>query len=185
MDCTGAWAITHASAVLPSKGQMLSVALPESFSLSLVVRTEEIYIVPRVFGLNAGRAVIGATVEDAGFDKTTRPLDIRGLFNSAVRLLPPLAGTPVIEEWAGLRPVTQDRLPILGANTLDPRHLFATGHFRNGMLLAPATAHLIAQLITGDTPTIDLFPFSPGRFNLHSADPQDTTEAVLVPDPKA
>ena len=181
VDCTGAWAVTHATAVRPSKGQMLSVALPESFPLSLVVRTEELYIVPRTSGPDAGRAIIGATVEDTGFDKSTYPSDIKYLFERSVRLLPALANAPVVGQWAGLRPATQDSLPILGASILDQRHLFATGHFRNGISLAPATAHLIAQVILGDAPSIDLFAFSPDRFDHHSMEQQGVKEAVFLP----
>ncbi len=165
VDCTGVWAATCPGSVTPCKGQMLSVALPNSFKLSLVLRTEDLYIVPRTSGPNAGRAIIGATVENAGFDKTVHPADIARLREHAVRLLPALAGAPVLEQWAGLRPVAADHLPLLGSSAANPRHLLATGHFRNGILLAPATAHVISQLIRGESPAIDLAPFSPARFS--------------------
>ena len=80
IDCTGAWASTTSNLsnikVTPRKGQMLSVALPSTLPLNLVVRTPDIYIVPRTTGPNAGHAIIGATIEDAGFDKTVHPSDI-------------------------------------------------------------------------------------------------------------
>ena len=164
VDCTGAWAATLPRGVLPRKGQMLSVALPQISPLFLVLRTEDLYIVPRTTGPNAGRAIIGATVEDAGFDKTVHPSDIARLRDQAVHLLPALADSAIVEQWAGLRPATADQLPILGALETSPRHLFATGHFRNGILLAPATMHLLTQLILGETPSIDLTPFAPARF---------------------
>ena len=94
---------------------MLSVALPPSLPLHLVVRTPDIYIVPRTSGPNAGRAIIGATIEDAGFDKTVHPSDIAHLRSLAAALLPPLADAPQLEAWAGLRPATPDGLPLLGA----------------------------------------------------------------------
>lgn len=168
VDCTGAWAVTCPGSVFPRKGQMLSVALPPGSPLSLVVRTEHLYIVPRSTGPHAGQAVIGATVEDAGFDQTVHPEDIARLRGGAIDLLPSLAGAPVIDQWAGIRPATGDQLPLLGASPSSPAHLFATGHFRNGILLAPATAHVISQLILGEQPPLDLSPFAPGRFR---ADP--------------
>jgi glycine oxidase len=70
----------------------------------------------------------------------------------------------VLEAWAGLRPGTPDNLPILGA-TQTPGYFAATGHFRDGILLAPLTAHLMAQIVTGARPEYDLSPFSPGRFS--------------------
>jgi glycine oxidase len=167
VDCTGAWAdaTSHLSniRIAPKKGQMLAVSLPPSLPLRLVVRTPDIYIVPRTSGPNAGRAIIGATVEDAGFDKTVHPSDIAHLRSLAAALLPPLAEAPQLEAWAGLRPATPDGLPLLGALPTSPSHFLATGHYRDGILLAPATAHVMAQLLSGETPSIDLSPFSPSR----------------------
>jgi glycine oxidase len=167
VDCTGAWssAISHLAhiSVSPKKGQMLAVSLPPSLPLDLVVRTPDIYIVPRTSGPNAGRAIIGATIEDAGFDKTVHPSDIEHLRSLAMDLLPPLAVAPQLEAWAGLRPATPDGLPLLGALPNQPNHLIATGHFRDGILLAPATAHVMAQLLSGESPSIDLAPYSPDR----------------------
>jgi glycine oxidase len=142
---------------------MLAVSLPPSLPLHFVVRTPDIYIVPRTSGPNAGRAIIGATIEDAGFDKTVHPSDIGHLRSLAAALLPPLAGTLELEAWAGLRPATPDGLPFLGALPKQPNHFIATGHYRDGILLAPATAHVMAQLLSGENPSIDLTPFSPAR----------------------
>jgi glycine oxidase len=165
VDCTGAWAATApAFGIAPKKGQMLAVSLPPSLPLHLVVRTPEIYIVPRTGNSTEHRAIIGATIEDAGFDKTVDPVDIAKLHALAAALLPQLASAPILESWAGLRPATQDGLPLLGAIRTQPHHHIATGHYRNGILLAPATAHLMAQVITGESTSIDLSPFSPARF---------------------
>ena len=169
VDCTGAWAATCPDAITPRKGQILSVALPDSQPLWLVLRTHDLYIVPRLFGAQAGRAIIGATVEDAGFDKTIHSVDIARLRDRAARLLPAFSNSPILEQWSGLRSVTPDQLPLLGAHPSTPRHLFATGHFRNGVLLAPATAHLLSEIILGDQPSLDLAPFAPGRFIPQSA----------------
>jgi glycine oxidase len=140
---------------------MLAVSLPPSFPLDLVVRTPDIYIVPRTSGPNAGRAIIGATIENAGFDKTLHRSDIAHLRSLAAALLPPLADAPQLEAWAGLRPATPDGLPILGV--LRPNHFIATGHYRDGILLAPATAHVMAQLLLKELTSIDLTSFSPTR----------------------
>jgi glycine oxidase len=172
IDCTGAWASALSPFnVVPRKGQMLSVALPADLplgssldsSLDMVVRTPDIYIVPRTLGPNAGRAIIGATVENRGFDKAVDPPQIALLRVQASLLLPQLAETPILESWAGLRPATPDGLPLLGPVAPNSRHYLATGHYRNGILLAPATAYVLAQLLSGEASTVDIAPFSPAR----------------------
>jgi glycine oxidase len=172
VDCTGAWAATLPPQpglhVMPVKGQMLSVALPSSLPLGLVVRTEDFYIVPRTRGANAGRAIIGATVEDAGFDTAVHSADIIRLHELAAGLLPALAGAKVLESWAGLRPATPDHLPLLGPLQTGSQRFLATGHYRNGILLAPATAHVVAQLLYGEKPSVDVAAFSPNRALLGS-----------------
>jgi glycine oxidase len=142
---------------------MLAVAIPSTLSLPLVVRTRGMYIVPRTTGPNAGRAIIGATIEDVGFDKIVHLADIAHLRALAADLLPALAHAPQLEVWAGLRPSTPDELPFLGP-VPDARNQFiAAGHYRNGILLAPATAHVMAQLLTGEPTDIDLSAYSPIR----------------------
>ena len=158
----GAWA--H-SRVRPAKGQMFRVQLPATLPLREVHRSEHIYIVPRTQGPQAGTALIGATVEDAGFDTIVHPSGIAHLRTLAAELLPQLAdeaAAPQVEAWAGLRPATADSLPLLGP--LSQGQFIATGHFRNGILLAPATAAVMADLIEGKSPAIDVVPFSPVRF---------------------
>ncbi len=171
IDCTGAWATSLARyslhPVVPRKGQMLAVAIPPSLPLNLVIRTPDIYIVPRTTGPHAGRAIIGATIEDCGFDKTVHPQDIARLHAAASRLLPQLADAPILETWAGLRPATPDGLPFLGLLPRHPHHYLAMGHYRNGILLAPATAQVMAQLLCGENPAIDLTPFAPARILSH------------------
>jgi glycine oxidase len=161
IDCMGAWS---PAPVAPRKGQMLAVELPAALPLETVIRTEKVYVVPRTKGPNAGRAIIGATVENVGFDLEVHALDMLTLNALATRLLPALAEAKFIESWAGLRPATSDDLPILGSAPRRPRYLLANGHFRNGILLAPGTAHVMAQLLAGEAPDVDLTPFSPTRF---------------------
>ena len=161
LNCAGAWAgqiSMHRFPTRPVKGQMLSVAAHNV--LQHVVRAPDVYLVPR----SDGRILIGATVEEAGFDKRTVPKTIRGLRDAAVRLIPRLKDARILEDWAGLRPGTPDDLPILGT-TDTPGYFVATGHFRNGILLAPATAEAMAQLITGSNCSYDLSAFSPSRFS--------------------
>lgn len=165
VDCTGAWGATEFPdgyvRPLPRKGQMVAIGLPDSLPLNVVVRTPDIYIVPRTTGAAAGRAIIGATVEDAGFDKTVHPENIAYLRSEAAKLLPETADALEIESWAGLRPGSTDGLPLLGEVA---KNLFiAAGHYRNGILLAPATARVMAHILSGKRPEVELAAFSPLR----------------------
>lgn len=161
IDCMGSWS---PAPVYPRKGQMLAVRIPPTLDLACVVRTPDVYIVPRTQGPHAGRAIIGATLEDAGFDMTVHPLDILTLNAHAVKLLPALARAEFLDSWSGLRPATADGLPLLGATSVQPRYVLANGHFRNGILLAPATAQVTAQLLCNEEPSVELTPFRPDRF---------------------
>jgi len=167
ISCAGAWAAATSLQpnlpVAPKKGQMFSILLPASLSLHLVVRTPDIYIVPRTAGPAAGRAIIGATVEDVGFDKAVHPADIDRLRSLAATLLPAISKTRPLEAWSGLRPATSDGLPLLGVLPNQPNHFIATGHYRNGILLAPATARVMAEFVAGERPSVDLSPFSLDR----------------------
>ena len=167
VDCTGSWSASTSPLarlkVAPRKGQMLAVSLPPSLRLKTVVRTPNIYIVPRAAGPDTARTIIGATIEDAGFDKTVHTHDIAHLRDLAARLLPEIAHAPQLEAWAGLRPSTPDGLPLLGPMPGQPHRFLATGHYRNGILLAPATAYVMAQLLTGKGASLDLSAFSPAR----------------------
>jgi glycine oxidase len=167
INCAGAWAAATSRlsniSVVPRKGQMFSVVLPPSLPLHLVIRTPDVYIVPRTAGPATGRAIIGATVEDIGFDKIVHPADIDRLRTLAAALLPGMANAPQLEAWSGLRPATSDGLPLLGVLPAQPNHFIATGHYRNGILLAPATARVMSEFILGEEPSVDLSPFSPSR----------------------
>jgi glycine oxidase len=152
------------SFVTPCKGQMLRVRLP--FPLDEVHRSERIYICPRTRGPQAGTALIGATVENAGFDMSVHGIDLDALRALAAKLIPELASeaeAPMVESWAGLRPATPDKLPILGACSR-PGQFIATGHYRNGILQAPGTALVMADVLEGKAPCIDISALSPLRF---------------------
>jgi len=162
VNCAGAWAgqiSPHPFPARPVKGQMLAVVGARHDVLRHVIRAPEVYLVPR----SDGRILIGATVEEAGYDKRTEADTIQRLHRAAIRMIPALEQARVLEAWAGLRPGTPDDLPILGAAST-PGYFVATGHFRDGILLAPVTAHVMAQVITGAKPEHDLSAFSPDRF---------------------
>jgi glycine oxidase len=162
VNCAGAWA-GHirplAVATRPMKGQMVCFAMPRRELLRHVVRAPGIYLIPR----SDGRLLAGATVEDVGFDKRTVPETIQRLRQAAIAMLPALEAARVLEDWAGLRPGTPDGLPILGGTTISG-YFVATGHFRDGILLAPITARVMADLINGRSVGYDLAAFSMERF---------------------
>lgn len=141
---TGAWSQELLQIpVYPKKGQMLSVrSLCSPQPLNHVLFGEETYIVPR----QDGRIVIGATSENVGFTPDNTAAGIQQLLSGATRLYPPLKNLPILEFWWGFRPATPDELPILGTSAYENLTL-ATGHYRNGILLAPITALLIADLL--------------------------------------
>lgn len=131
--------------VFPRKGQMLSVrspAPPPSSPLNQVLFGTESYIVPR----RNGQIVIGATSEDVGFAPYNTPRGVQALLTAATRLYPPLTDFALVDLWWGFRPATPDEWPILGASPYKNLTL-ATGHYRNGILLAPITAQLLADWV--------------------------------------
>ena len=107
--------------------------------------SERIYVVPRA----DGRLVVGATVEELGFDTRVTAGGVHELLREAYRLLPEVAELELVETIAGLRPATPDNLPLIGPGAIDGLVL-ATGHFRNGILLAPLTGERIAGQLAGE-----------------------------------
>ena len=162
VNCAGAWSGqlgTTKLPVRPVKGQMLALAMPHREYLTHVIRTSDVYLIPR----SNGRLLVGATIEDAGFDKRTSAETIHGLHAAALKLVPGLSEAKILEDWAGLRPGTIDDLPILGNTDIDG-YFVSTGHYRDGILLAPVTAYVMARLIRGEKPEYDISAFSPSRF---------------------
>lgn len=163
VNCAGAWAGQLEPVKIPTrpvKGQMLSV-VGLAHGPRHVIRAPEAYLVPR----SDGRILIGATVEEAGFDKRTDAATIHGLHQAGIQLFPALHEGRMLEAWAGLRPASPDNLPILGATHIDG-YFVATGHFRDGILLTPITAHVMSQLITRQHLEYDISAFLPARFAL-------------------
>ena len=163
VNCCGAWAGETerglgALPVVPVKGQMANLRCrPER--LRCVVRAPGIYLVPR----GDGRVTIGATIEHVGFDERVDETSIRRMAEAAISLLPEAEAPPQMDMWAGLRPGTPDGLPILGA--AGQEHCWhATGHYRDGILLAPVTAQVMAQAMLGEKPDVSLDAYASTRF---------------------
>jgi glycine oxidase len=145
--------------VRPVKGEILTLrGAPDEPVCEGIVAGERVYVVPR----DDGRLIVGATVDEAGFDATVTAGGVHELLREAYRLLPEIAELELAETSAGLRPGTPDNAPLIGpaAEGL----IVATGHFRNGVLQAPVTADSVASLLEGEEPPHDLGPFSPLRF---------------------
>jgi len=119
----------------------------------------DFYLVPR----RDGRVLAGSTMERAGFDRRVTAPAIAALTAAAVALVPALRDAPFHSAWAGLRPATGDDLPAIGRGAA-PGLLYACGHLRQGILLAPLTALVILRLLRGEDPGFDLTAFDPGRF---------------------
>ncbi len=142
--------------VRPVKGQI--VRLRGAKILRHVIRNPECYIVPR----EDGELLIGATLEEQGFDTTPTAGAVLDLLRHAWRILPALYDMELAEVSVGLRPAVVDNLPVIGESEVEGLYL-ATGHFRNGILLAPATAHYLAEAIATGVPQTALAPFAPDR----------------------
>lgn len=151
----------------PVRGQMVAfgrIAAPPK----TILRCEHGYLAPR----EDGRVVAGSTLEPGVLEKHPTAAGLRKIFSAVAKIAPALSDAPVLESWAGLRPDSPDHLPIIGPT--DIQGLFvATGHYRNGMLLAPATAKYLAQWIVDGDVSNYLAPFSPLRF---AAAPRGATQ---------
>lgn len=163
VNTAGAWAASFSTPVAmpvrPRKGQMLS--LRSAARLRHVIAAPGVYLVPR----NDGRILVGATVEDVGFAPGVEAAAIAELRQRAERVMPALHEATVDQSWAGYRPCAADDLPILGP-TRCQGYWIATAHYRDGILLAPLTAKIIARaMATGQmTRALELTPFLPRRF---------------------
>ena len=154
----GAWSsrrLARRLPVRPVKGQTLRLRGP--LPATRIIQSEHIFVVPRA----SGETVVGATVEDAGFDDAVTDEATRVLMAHAVRAVPAVAELELVEAVASLRPGTPDDGPLIGEWE---GLLVAGGHFRDGILLAPITADAVAALLVGEEPPVEVTPFSPQRF---------------------
>jgi glycine oxidase len=140
--CAGAWSGIAGVAVRPVKGQV--VRLRGELPAQHIIWCDHTYIVPR----QNGEVVVGATIEDRGFDATVTQAATEQLLRDAARLVPEIADLEIADVSAGLRPAMPDGRPLIGE--LENGLLVATGHYRNGILLAPVTAEAIAALLVGE-----------------------------------
>jgi glycine oxidase len=146
--------------VRPVKGQILRLrGEPGELVVGRIVRTPEVYVVPRA----DGRLVVGATVEERGFDAAVTAGGVLELLRSAYEVLPGITELELVEASAGHRPATPDNEPAVGEGTL-PGLVWAIGHWRNGVLLAPVTADAVVRLITSGEISPELRDFTPRRF---------------------
>jgi glycine oxidase len=145
--------------VWPIRGQLLQLRVP-GVHLDHVVWGPNCYLVPR----EDGSVLVGATVEDAGFDPRATVAGVQSLLNAALALVPALDSATFDAVRVGLRPATPDHLPIVGLSRV-PGVLYATGHYRNGILLAPLTARMIADLIVEGRSHPALALLAPSRFD--------------------
>jgi glycine oxidase len=148
-----------ATLVRPARGQLVAIETRPPLLRHVVAVHGRGYLVPR----RDGTVLAGSTVEMAGFRKEVTVAGLAEILNLARTLVPALADAPVTSSWSNFRPYTEDHLPVLGRTPV--RNLvLATGHFRNGILLAPVTAQAIAELVATGESSVDLAAFSIDRF---------------------
>ncbi|MFN0070255.1 MAG: glycine oxidase ThiO [Chloroflexota bacterium] len=166
---TGAWGGLYQEwlgaplPIKPRKGQLMLVQTPPSQirRAQRIIYDGHNYMVPK----RDGTVVIGATEEDAAFDRRVTLDGLSFLTRMAARAIPSLAQAELRGSFAGFRPMPTDELPIIGLAPGTENLIFATGHYRNGILLGPITGELVTQIVRGETPSVDLQPFSPSRFS--------------------
>ena len=152
--------------VRPVKGQILTLRATDGRApAARIVVTERVYMVPRA----DGRLVAGATVEELGFDTRVTAGGVHEVLREAYRALPDVAELELERAVAGLRPGTPDNAPVVGPGGLEGL-LLATGHFRNGILLAPLTATGVAAMLCGEEPPPELAVADPARFTTARAE---------------
>lgn len=158
--------------VEPVRGQIVQTAWPDPLPRRIFFGPDA-YVVPR-----GDTALLGSTMEHAGFDARTTKDGIAAIRRAAGAFIPALAETPVLESWAGLRPMTPDGRPVLGADPEVPGLFYCTGHGRNGILLGPLSGEIVAELILRGKSTWDLRPYGVERFS-HS-DPRSPIPDAVV-----
>jgi glycine oxidase len=146
-----------AGAVVPARGQIVELETPEPLLESVIVGPRA-YLVPR----DDGRVLVGSTMEFVGYRREVTAGAVRDLLDAALELVPALASANLKQSWSSFRPYTKDELPLIGP-TATPGLWLASGHHRNGILLAPVTAAVVAQLVLGKRSRVPLAPFAPDR----------------------
>ena len=158
----GAWSpqllgAGRARSVTPGRGQSISIYAPR---LTRAVFAPTGYLTPR----RDGRVFVGSTLENVGFDTSNTNEAVDSFRRLARRILGSAGAAEPLAQWSGIRPMTADRLPLLGRDSRVPGVIFATGHSKNGILMGPLTGEVVARLCSGEEPGFDLGPFRPERF---------------------
>jgi D-amino-acid dehydrogenase len=162
----GAWSASLARSlglrllVEPAKGYSVTVSRPEGFGDVPVMLAEAMVGITPL----EDRVRFAGTLELGGLDLRVRPERLATIRKAVARALPPLAAAEPLETWRGLRPLTPDDLPVIGRPRSLANVVVATGHGMSGLCQGPITGELVAQLVHGEKPSIDLAPFSPDRF---------------------
>jgi glycine oxidase len=143
--------------VVPARGQIVELKTNAPV-LDAIMFGPDCYLVPRA----DGRLLIGSTLEFVGFRRGVTAGAVARLLTAAIRLVPVLADAELSRRWSSFRPYTSDELPLLGPSATEGLILMS-GHYRNGILLAPISAQIVASCVLGEKPPLDLAPFSPNR----------------------
>jgi len=138
---------------------MVAIEMPGP-AVRHVIYSRRGYLVPRL----SGYLIAGSTSERVGYDKRVTAGGVASIIERATEILPAVADQAITETWSGLRPHAPDDLPILGADPRVDGLIYATGHYRNGILLAPITARAISELIIEGGSQVNLAPFNVARF---------------------
>lgn len=146
-------------AIEPVRGQMVAVEMPQP-SLNHVIYSRRGYVIPRLGGF----LIAGSTTEHVNFDNRVTAGGVASIIERATEILPGFGQLAITETWAGLRPHSSDDLPVLGADAEIAGLIYATGHYRNGILLTPITAKAISELVLCGESSVNLQPFGPQRF---------------------
>ncbi|GMK37416.1 glycine oxidase ThiO [Paenibacillus sp. CCS19] len=179
--CAGAWSGAYANTlgfspeVHPIRGQICAFESAPS-EVKHMVFTSQAYWV----GKGNGTIVCGASEDVAGFDTTVTERGIERLIRATDRSFPFLAGKPTVKRWAGLRPATRDGRPLIGIPNGRADIVAATGHYRNGILLSPGTAFLVADLLDGANTEIDISDCRPERFSSTAASSRPHAQELVA-----
>jgi glycine oxidase len=145
------------SAIVPARGQLVELDRGAPY-LHRVTFGSGVYLIPRA----DGRLLVGSTLEFVGYQKGVTAAGLHHLLGGALRIVPELEGAEVTRSWSNFRPYTRDHLPLIGRVGMDGL-IVASGHYRNGILLAPITARIVTALVLGQRPPLGLGPFDPRR----------------------
>jgi glycerol-3-phosphate dehydrogenase len=163
INAAGSWAgeigrIADKVEIYPVRGQVVCFeGRPGTLHASIFSHNG--YLVPR----RDGRIIAGSTMEEAGYDKSVTLAGLARITHGAIEMVPGLGELRLRETWAGFRPATRDFLPLIGPSPSAPNYLYATGHFRSGILLSAITGEIVADLVQGRKPSVDIDPFAPSR----------------------